>query len=238
MSALPPEGRDGSDTGPIHVPDDISALEPDIVALRRERAAAARRERLRRLARAPRWVRFGIAVPLIVGVLAVAAVSGAWLSVEGNRVAPAGTLAPPLASPGVAAGTVGGLLPEATLDVGGAAEYTAELRPAVIALVPASCTGCVASARDLLQQVSALQGQVLFVSAGSAVSAAADRLGTLLPAATSEATYPHGVLAAAYHPAVNQLTVLLVRSDGVVTAVLRGFGGGMHLEAGFSLAGS
>jgi hypothetical protein len=241
MTVGPPEGRDGGEAGslgPIHVPDDISALEPDIVALRRERAALARRERILRLRQAPRWLRFGVAGPLIIAVLVAAGVSGALLSVPGVRQAPSVPDLSALAAPAVAPGSVGGLLPHATLDVTGGTVFTADLRPAVLALVPASCRGCGAAARNLLGQVSALQGQIMFVSTGSEARRQATELAAILPSAASTASDPDAVLARSYGLQNGQLTVLLVRSDGVVTGVLHGPSAGAHLETGFSLVPS
>ncbi|HVT66097.1 MAG TPA: hypothetical protein VHD81_13165 [Mycobacteriales bacterium] len=152
----------------VVVPDDISALSRDIAAYRREVRRAQRSRRIRRLV-ARRGVVPAIVLVVAVGVAVAVAV---LLSLMAPRTVGRPPSAARLAAPAVAPGTLGGLMPSATLraqDGSPVGSRSAVLRPEVFALVPVRC-GC----DDLL---NALSGQ-----AGSEQL----RLAIVVPAATDD----------------------------------------------------
>ena len=76
-----PGGGSGWDEPPldIHIPDDASELDRDVLAYHREMRAKRRRSRLRRLTGPLRGQ--GTVMPLLASILAVCLVAGAMLSV-------------------------------------------------------------------------------------------------------------------------------------------------------------
>jgi hypothetical protein len=76
-----PGGGSGWDERPldIHIPDDASELDRDVLAYHREMRAKRRRSRLRRLTGPLRGP--GTVMPLLASILAVCLVAGAMLSV-------------------------------------------------------------------------------------------------------------------------------------------------------------
>lgn len=123
----------------IVVPDDISALDAEVRALRRERRAARRRDRLRRLTGPGRTS----GPVLMVAVLLVAGVTGLLVLFQPRRTP--GTVSP-----------VGGTeqsadrrLPDVLVRlVDGTTRRVRDLRPAVLALAPVGCR-CDAALRDV-----------------------------------------------------------------------------------------
>jgi len=112
----------------VVIPDDISALDGDVRALRRQRRAQARRARLRRLA-SPR----GMAGPLVVVVLLMAAGLASLLVLFQPRR--------PTPSPAPASsGSRPPPLPDVEVtEPDGTSRQLREFRPAVLALAPAGC---------------------------------------------------------------------------------------------------
>ena len=114
----------------VVIPDDISELDAEVRALRRERRAARRRQRLRRLTGSGRTT----GPLLMVAVLLVAGVAGLLVLFQPRRTA--GTVA-----------TVGGTaqssdrrLPDVRVRlVDGTFRRVREFRPAVLALAPVGC---------------------------------------------------------------------------------------------------
>ena len=195
-------GGDGSLPPEWTAPDDARALEGDLRAWRREQAAAARRQRFAAAA-GRRW-RWRGSSGLVIALVAPIGL-------------PTTSEARPLASPTRSPGSIGGLLPSVTVRVGAKERAARELRPAVLAMLPQPCR-CTLAVREL----SAVVGQfalplVLVTVAGNA------EIGALLTAARGSRSYPAydaaATLADAY--AARGLTAVLVRADGVVTAVQR-----------------
>ncbi|MBW8485390.1 hypothetical protein [Actinomadura parmotrematis] len=215
----------------VVVPDDARELERDVHAYHRERRAHRRRARLLRLL-GP-LARFGLTVPLIAGAVVVALVSGALMTFLGPRPAPGrqtGLLGPaPSASPG----RVGGELPDTRITLVEGRPVDVPLRdqrPAVFGIAAASC-GC----RDAVARLSAT-AQVYDIdfflvadTRGRTVRARQVLKELTALASTSHdgsprlATDGTGLLSAAYAPARPGpgLTIALVRTDGIVTAVRR-----------------
>ena len=115
----------------VVIPDDISALDAEVRALRRERRARARRERLRRLL-GPR----GVGAPLVIVVLLmIAGVASLLVLFQPRRPA---TAPAPLAT----SGRNDGLLPDLPVTLpDGSSRPLQSFRPAVLALAPVGC-GC------------------------------------------------------------------------------------------------
>lgn len=203
----------------MRVPDDARELELDVIAWRRERAAGHRRALLDRVVRTRRWRRYGLSGPLVAAVLVIVAVFGALLALVvptgGRARAPSRALD---AAPPAPVGSVGGLLPDRRLTVGGVERSVRELRPAVLALVPPACR-CGALVDELSGQAAEFGVRLVLV----ATSPDDDGLGDLVAAARHGSVLPaydlEGWLAGAY--AARGPTLVLVRDDGRVTAVER-----------------
>ncbi|HWC35244.1 MAG TPA: hypothetical protein VG650_10490 [Mycobacteriales bacterium] len=152
------------------VPDDLRALSRDVATYRREVRRADRSRRLRRL-----LARRGVVPALAIGVATLlAGMVAVLLAVMGPRTVGRAPAAVPLAAPTQAPGTLGGLLPAASLraqDGSSISTRSAALRPEVFALVPVDC-GC---------------GALLNALAGQAGSEQL-RLGIVVPAATDPST--------------------------------------------------
>ena len=132
----------------------------------------------------------------------------------------------PLASPVIAAGRVGGLLPDVVLSGRAQPDHARDLRPGVVRLVAPSCD-CLTSVRQVVA-AAAREGLVTYlVEAGTSIdqvlslaSRAGGRVGPYVD--------PGGALARAYdlHSAA---ALVLVRDDGVVTQVVAAVGPSLRL---------
>lgn len=213
----PAAANDGSVPPDWTAPDDPRELEPDLRAWRQERATAGRPPDPTS-ARPAGWRQFGtpglVAALVIIGVAAV----GGALVVGAPAGLPTGSAARPLATPSGTPGGPGGLLPEVTLRVGNTDRPARDLRPAVLALLPAPCQ-CAAALRELAAEAGQYAlPMVLITRAGNS------EVPSLLRAtARATRTYPalDAGAALAMDYAARGLTVLLVRADGVVTVVER-----------------
>lgn len=140
---------------------------------------------------------------------------------------PTDSQARPLATPTATPGSVSGLLPEVTLQVGKRDRPARALRPAVLAVLPAPCQ-CGLALRDLAGEAGQYALPVVLIT-----TADNPEIPDLLVAARAARTYPAvdstAGLARAY--AARGVTVLLVRADGVVTVVARQFGPGRRFGA-------
>ena len=206
------------------VPDDASALAFEAEALRRERAARRRRERAARVLRTRRWQRYGLSGPLVAGVLVLVALVGSLMVLLGPRP-PARLAAAPLAS-GSGEGPV---LPGVPLRAGPRTVPADALRPAVVALVPAGC-GCAESAEQVVGQAWSFRLPTHVVAAPGAEAELEALRASRRVRAQGFAVDTTGGLTARFdaHPA--RPTLLLVRADGVVTHVVRGFAPDQRLE--------
>ena len=202
------------------VPDDARALFRDVEALRRERRAAARRDRLARVFLTRRWRRFGLSGPLVVAALLVVALPGMLLTVLRPGF-PARARTATLSAPAAAPGEVGGLLPDIALSTPVGPRPARGMRPAVLVLVPTPCD-CDDAVSTVVDQALVVTHAVRLVSAGTtdtdgrAVEALASGSARGLVATAVD---PTGALTAAYR--ATGVTVLVVAPDGVVLSVTR-----------------
>jgi hypothetical protein len=209
---------DASGSAPFRVPDDARELAREAAALRRERSAAARRNRVERVFKTRRWRRYGLSGPLIVLCLLVVSVAGGLLALM-VPTRGAGPAAEPLARGNLPPpGSEGGLLPPAQLVVDGRAVPGRELRPALFALLPPECR-CPALAASIARQATGAGIRAVFVARpgelGQASALATTAAGGLARAAEDR----QDSLRQAY--GAQGLTLLVVRADGVTVAVLR-----------------
>lgn len=194
------------------VPDDISELEPDITAYRREQRT------LRRRRVAARWgiaapARRHLVAPLAALCLLVAAIAGSVLVSLDPRSAPPVTARAPLARTGYPQGSVGGLLPDVVLTGQGARVHLRELRPAVVALIPARC-GCTNVLDHLAAQADEAGVDLVIVAppgGGGELDALLSGMHVGAPSAGVDAA---GTLARYYRP--SGVTAVLVAPDGQV----------------------
>jgi hypothetical protein len=196
----------------IVVPDDARALQGDVRALRRERRASARHDRLGRLLLTRRWHRYGMSGPIVVVVLVlVAAFASLMVLFQPRRPA---NRPVPLAIGVRGAGQEGGLLPDVQLArADGTAVQARELRPAVFAVVPSACT-----CEGVLHRYgeAAKRHHLTFLHVGTTLPALPPDLADRWVVRASEAS---GALLRAYHVSSTPV-LLLVRADGVVNRVL------------------
>lgn len=216
----------------VVVPDDARDLELDLLAWRREQAAATRKARVHRLLGAERWRGHGWSAPFVASVLAMVALFGSMLTLlalllpHGSRDrAPRRPLETAAPSP---VGRVGGLLADRRLRVGGKDVAARELRPGVLALLPVPCR-CGAVVDELSGQAAEFGLRLVLVAPAerdeelSGLIKAA-RHGPVVPAYDAEAG-----LARDY--AAHGLTLVLVRDDGRVTGVERDARPGLRRES-------
>jgi hypothetical protein len=203
---------------PLVVPDDISALQPDIDAYHREIKLARRRRRRERITASAAWQRWSFPVGVLTGALALAAVVVALLAVD-SAARPSHRGAVPLASPSVAAGRTGGLLPATAVTAAdGAPVALRSLRPALLVLAPARCT-CAPLLDSLAAQAAEVQLQ-LVVIAPQAPDAEVAALPGQLHHGNIVVGYDDGAALSSTY-AAHGLTALVVARDGVVTYVQR-----------------
>lgn len=216
-------------TDPVVVPDDISALQPDIDAYHRELRQAARRRRWHGALDGTRWRRWALPLGIVATALLLSGVVTAILTFAGPRAGPTQLAQAPVApAPRAAVGQVEGLLPDVTLtDDAGTSMRARSLRPALFALVPPSCR-CTALLSDLAGQAYEVDVPLVVVAPArqdAEVSALAGQLhrGRLVAAFDANAA-----LATAY--AASGVTVLVVAPDATVTYVQRDVTAGTRLE--------
>lgn len=217
----------------VVVPDDASSLELDAQALRREARAASRQARAARMLSTRRYQRYGLSGPLVALVLLLVAGFGALLTLLGP-IRAAGPAPRPLASAGTSpVGSVGGLVPDVSLELGtGAPVEARRVRPAVVVLVPAGCADCGDAVRDAVRQAAEFRLRSLLVVPGPLTTAETARFDALVREAASglaiPATDPTGALARAYSP--SGVTVVVVAADGVVAQVARDVRAGQRFD--------
>ncbi|GAA2721165.1 hypothetical protein [Actinocorallia aurantiaca] len=210
----------------VVVPDDARELDEDLAAWRREERAKRRRARLRRLLRPV--TRYGLAVPVLALSLVLTLVSGILITFFGPRPVPQAPAAP-LASPTAAVGAVGGRLPDAQVVVNAAPRTAESLRPAVFTIMPPGCA-CEDRLRELARQAA---GQSLHFylladrrTSGQSVPNAHQELRPVVNRITETVTGivddPGNALASSYR--ARGLTVVVVRSDGLVSQVIHDLG--------------
>jgi hypothetical protein len=223
-------GPDDDPDEPSDIPDDASELAFEAEALRRERAARRRRERVLRIFRTRRFERYGLSGPMVAVVLVIVALFGSLMVVLGPRP-PARLGAQPLAD--APSGGPGGLLPDVRLQAGTREVPARSLRPGILALVSDGCD-CAAAVQATTSQAASYRLQTSLV----VTPESADDLRTMRDAgavrAAAAGVDADAVLEATYAPGATGLTLLLVRADGVVEAVVRDVAETTRLEADLS----
>jgi hypothetical protein len=195
----------------VVVPDDISSLAADVEAYRREVRRARRRAWQARVMSRP-----GILPLSIVSIaLLLAGIVATLLTVLAPSAGDSEPASLPLAHTRVADGSVGGLVPAVALSELGQPVKSQALRPAVVALVPATCN-CVARLKTLAGQADQV-GYPLDVVTAATPPAGADSLIKAL-----DTGKPHVLLDASQtnslydQVAAVGLTLLLVQPNGVI----------------------
>jgi hypothetical protein len=186
---------------------------------------------LQRMFLTGRWRQHGVSGPLVIVVLLAVAMLGATISLASPHVArsPTEPVSLTLADPGVRPGLEGGLVPDVQLTGSAGRSSARDLRPAVLALLPASC-GCTGALGSLVLQAES-EGLMVFVVSRPAQSAEAAQLTMRLSgnegADVRAMVDPQGALSDAY--SARGLTVVPVHADGVTEAPSRDFAGGDSL---------
>jgi hypothetical protein len=177
MSVLPPppgEGDDGqarSESHPVHhvppggpdlpplpadivIPDDLSALDEEVIGVRRELRRQRRLARIRSIPGLRHVPARGLPGTLVIlSLFAIALLGTLLMAFPPGRNSPRPT-ARPIASPAEKIGTRGGLVPMVDLVDGADRQTPARvLRPAVLALTPAGCP-CAEQLRSIATQAN------------------------------------------------------------------------------------
>jgi hypothetical protein len=201
----------------IVVPDDLSELDADIRAYRREQRVAARRNFVRRLWHrgGPRSQRSELALPIILGALAIA---GIYIFVMLIAVKPRPDLpAPQPLAVGMAAtpGEVGGLLPDImVVDPEGTSTPLRAMRPGVVLLAttPCYCAEIISNAAT-----AAEHNRLRLMIISTDMPTRPPGISRSLVDVRSE---PTGQLLQTYN-VTTEPVALLVRPDGTVMQILR-----------------
>jgi hypothetical protein len=201
---------------PVVVPDDLRELQADIESYHRERRQAARRRRIARLTGGIPLRQLLLPVGIAAGAMSLAAVVFTILMLGHPRPLPPPVQAPVATDPVAAVGEINGLLPDATVRTRGGETSIRDLRPALVALVPAPCR-----CTELLGRLAAQADEVslpLVVVAPVLQDAEVDALngqlhrGHVIPAFDAD-----GRLADTY--SASGVTALLVGADATVRHV-------------------
>jgi hypothetical protein len=204
----------------VEIPDDARELDEDVRRYRLEQRAAREPGPLRPQPAMRRWTGYGISGPLLIALLLVVALAGAVTSLLNPREPPPRT-ATPLATRATAApGRPGALLPTGRVRIAGVAVELRGLRPAVFALLPPACA-CERELDELFARSRQYRLEPLFVAAGGGdAKQFRDLVARVGNGSAQPAEDIDGALRRAYEP--RGLTIVLVRADGVVSAVHRG----------------
>jgi hypothetical protein len=196
------------------IPDDARELDADARALQRERRVEARQARVGRFFGG----RYGLPGPIVVVILALLAGFASMVLLSQPRRTALREV--PLATTGIRpVGAEGGLLPDVEVRRSdGATLRLRDMRPAVLALLPAGC-GC----DDQLREVglAAVRHEIDYLLIADEVPPAPADLNERAVLRVAE---PTGALARTYNVSrqagVRFPVLLLVRGDGVVNRVL------------------
>ena len=213
--------------GPVVVPDDLRELQDDIEAYHRELRTAARRRRFERLTSTRAWRRLIFPITVTTGLLAVAAVVFAVLTVgqpdPGHRPVATATASAPAA----AVGRPGGLLPDVQVSTANGPMSIRSLRPALVAMVPAYCS-CTTLLADLAAQADEAKVPLVVVAPMAQDAEIAALAGQLHRGDVVPAFDAHAALATTY--AADGVTVLVVAPDATVSYLQSGVKLGVRLE--------
>lgn len=153
IRGLPPEW------GTVVVPDDLRQLAEEVALIRAELAVQHPDGGRRRW-----WRRPGLSGPLCALILFLVAAIGSLMVI----VLPKPARPPrrePLASPSVAVGVTGGLVPALSLSGdGGRTASLREFRPAVLLISPVGCTRCAAVRNQLVTATDETQLTVVWIT--------------------------------------------------------------------------
>jgi hypothetical protein len=212
----------------IEIPDDARELDRDIQAYHRELRVQRRNRLIRRLG-GP-LTRDGMVLPLLASCLALTLLAGTLLTMFTARRAVPSTLqttsAPQQSQPPV--GQVGGLLPAASVtDTDGQPHPLRDLRPSVLALVPAGCQ-CAAAARRLKAQAGTAGVLLYFVATSPALPQARRLARKISLSADHVLADTRDAMGEAYQP--TGLTAVLVYRDGLVRSINPRLGPGLELQ--------
>jgi hypothetical protein len=218
--AVPDEpGRgDASWLDGVDVPDDLSELQADVDAYRREQRQAARRRRFSPIFDSLWWQRYALPAAVVLGSLIIAvAVLGILTLDRPQRIA--GPAQAPIATAKEAfAGQVGGTIPDVNLRTPTGGLDIRHLRPALVALVPVPCD-CDKLLSDLAGLALGDRVQLVVVAPGSNDAQIFSLPGRLHSGEVQPGMDLHGELAAAY--ASSGVTVLTLRPDATVGYIER-----------------
>ncbi len=201
------------------IPDDISELDAEVRAYHRELRRERRQDYWRRVLFARGWRRYGMSGPLVVLILVLVSLIGSMMAFLAPQVSPRPPRRP-LAAVTTPVGQPGGLLADATVSVSddGVLKSARDLRPGVLALVPADCA-CQTAVDQIYRQAAEYRLMLYLIGQAGQKK----QLDQLNRQATSGgalvAIDAIGALASTY--AARGLTLLPVRGDGVVTVVDR-----------------
>jgi len=222
------------------VPDDARSLDADRAAYLRElqqaRSVRVRPDGSRRslLSRALGGGRPGpgFTGPLLLVLLVVVGLVGSTLSVFG--ASPTDTQpATPLATGGTQpAGSIGGLLPDATVTVRGLKAHLRDARPAVLVMVPASCPDCGPVLLSLRSQAAEYHLQFVIIGPAAQQPQLEALNDSALGGSEVIASDDSDVMRPAYQP--SGVTAVLVRDDGTVPMVARDVTASTRLESSLS----
>lgn len=189
-------------------PDDARELELDRLVWHREEQARRRRAQLAHAFGGRTLLAASCLVLVLLAASFAVVVPVVTRTTNGAR---------PLAHPTSAPGRPGGLLPAVTLQVGAERRPARALRPAVLALLPTSCS-CAQTVAAIAGVTQRYGVTLVVVSSLMTDTAAASAAGANVFAAYDA----DGRLAADYaSDASDSVTALLVRADGVVSAIER-----------------
>ncbi|WP_131788041.1 hypothetical protein [Protofrankia symbiont of Coriaria ruscifolia] len=243
----------------VRIPDDLSELDDDVAAYRAELRSQRRRERIDRLVpglrnrrdRLHRHDRLhrvdrrgepagraggrprhtsGAAVALLLIVLAALGAMVPLILAHPRPLAPQGAV--PLASTTALPGTVGGLLPEVTLNTARTSRSATDLRPALIVLLPVACE-CPDAVHEIVGQTREGTPIPTYLVAPWIDDPSLDSLVRQPDAAARLAvgySDPGSSLARLYRADPRQPTLLLVAADGRLVQSPRTFTVGDRLE--------
>ncbi|MFB9316498.1 hypothetical protein [Cryptosporangium minutisporangium] len=205
IRGLPPEW------GTIVVPDDLRDLADEISAVQAELAG-------RPPGRRRRWPRPGMSAPLCALILFLVAAIGSLMVI----VLPKPNRPPrrePLASPSVAVGVAGGLVPPLSL-VGsdGQGSSLREFRPSVLLISPAGCVRCAAVRNQLIEATDETQLTIVWITESKRPVTEVPGLptGRLVSLADPTGT----ARAAIANVSATEPTAVLVRTDGRIRRIV------------------
>lgn len=221
IRGLPPEW------GTIIVPDDLRELADEIATIQSELAIHHPRGRRQRWMPHP-----GLSGPLCALILVLVAAIGSLMVI----VLPKPSRPPrrePLASPSIAVGVAGGLVPALSLSGdGGRSASLREFRPAVLLVSPAGCTTCATVRNQLVPATDETQLTIVWITESKRATTLiaglpSERLISLAdPAGTTRALIA-GVSATGP-------TAVLIRTDGRIRRIVPDIGDPFQLRPEFA----